>query len=94
MHLGTVDVEVDAEDVLDQISDDKIEKYLACHGRVQKKTPAFAASEKEFMQFVYDYVKDELKVKSVAYSEQDFADALSELAKKWYYLLLRQCNQK
>ena len=89
MYLGTVDINVDVEDVLDEIPDGDIERYLAAHGREPKETPTFAASEKEFMQFVYDYVKSDLKVRSVEYSEQEFADALSDLAKKWFYLLYR-----
>ena len=89
MYLGTVDINVDVEYVLDQISVRDIESYLAAHGREPKETPNYAASEKEFMQFVYDYVKHELKVRSVTYSEQEFADVLSDLAKKWFYLLNR-----
>ena len=89
MYLGTVNIDVDAEDVLDQISDKDIERYLVGRGMFSKKieTPSFEADEKEFIQFIYDYMKHSLKMRRISFSEKDFIDELTEFIKDHYYLI-------
>lgn len=75
----------DSADVLEQIPNHHIEKYL----KTQKISfPNFNnTNEKKFIQFIYDYMKFTQNELCVSFSEDDFINSLVEFIKDNYYLI-------